>query len=100
MFVIKSLVKQVCTYLRETTLVVQYAQYPMRLSGDEVKTGLVVAEGLLLPLDLLPHVLLLHTQQKSSSGRCMGKTPLTQMLVVCSFHLSWSIAVSTIVCKN
>lgn len=68
---IKSLVKQVWTYLRETTLVVQYAQYPMRLSGDEVKTGLVVAEGLLLPLDLLPHVLLLHTQQKSSSGRCM-----------------------------
>ena len=48
-------------YLREAALVVQYAQYPMRLSSDEVETGLVVAEGLLLPLDLLPHVLLLHS---------------------------------------
>ena len=48
-------------YLREPTLVVQYAQYPMRLCSDEVETGLVVAEGLLLPRDLLPHVLLLHT---------------------------------------
>lgn len=56
-------------YLRETALVVQYAQYPMGLSSDEVKTGLVVTERLLLPLNLLPHVLLLHTQHKSSSGQ-------------------------------
>lgn len=61
----KSLVHRVWMYLRETALVIQYAQYPMRLSSDEVKTSLVVAEGLLLPHDLLPHVLLLHTQHKS-----------------------------------
>lgn len=67
----QSLVQQVQMYLREAALVVQYAQYPMRLSSDEVETGLVVAEGLLLPLDLLPHVLLLHTQHKSSSGWCI-----------------------------
>ena len=57
----KSLVQQVWMYLREATLVVQYAQYPMRLSSNEVQTGLVVAEGLLLPHDLFPHVLLLLT---------------------------------------
>ena len=32
----------------------------MRLSGDEVDDGLVVAEGKLLPADLLPDVLLLQ----------------------------------------
>lgn len=55
-------------YLREAALVVQDAQYPMWFRSDEVKTGLVVAEGLLLPLNLLSHVLLLHTQHKSVSG--------------------------------
>lgn len=74
-----SLVQQMQTYLRETTLVVKYPQYPMRLSGDEVKAGLVVAEGLLLPLDLLPHILLLHTQHKSSDPAY--ETLLTSLFV-------------------
>jgi hypothetical protein len=53
----------------------------MRLSGDEVDDGLVVAEGKLLPADLLPDVLLLQEkadrsrqklkkQTKSSSRSC------------------------------
>lgn len=62
------LAQQVCIYLRETALVIQYAQYPMRLRSNEVKTGLVVSEGLLLPLDLLPHVLLLHAQNQKFVG--------------------------------
>lgn len=70
-------------YLREAALVIQYAQYPMRLSSDKVETGLVVAEGLLLPLDLLPHVLLLHTQHRVHQDG-VYKTPLT----VSSFHFS------------
>lgn len=53
-------------YLWEITLVIQYPQNPMRFSCNEIKTGLVVAKRLLLPLDLLPHVLLLHTERKSS----------------------------------
>ncbi|TNN75927.1 hypothetical protein EYF80_013897 [Liparis tanakae] len=48
--------RHVWMYLREAALVFQYAQYPMRLSGDEVEAGLVEAEGLRLPLDLLPHI--------------------------------------------
>lgn len=52
------------TYLREAALVIKDSQYPMRLCCDEVEAGLVMAVGLLLPLDLLPHVLLLHTARK------------------------------------
>lgn len=61
-------------YLRETRLIIQYAQYPMRLSGDQVKTGLVVADGLLLPLDLFPHVLLLHTHSTKVNQVAAYKT--------------------------
>lgn len=53
------------SYLREVALVIEDAQYPMRLCCDEVEAGLVMAVGLLLPLDLLPHVLLLHTARES-----------------------------------
>lgn len=52
------------TYLRKAALVIKDAQYPVRLRRDEVEAGLVMAVGLLLPLDLLPHVLLLHTARK------------------------------------
>lgn len=65
---IMNLAQQVCIYLRKTALVIQYAQYPMRLCSNEVKTGLVVAKGLLLPLDLFPHVLLLHAQNQKFVG--------------------------------
>lgn len=78
-------------YLRETALVVQYAQYPMRLSSDEVKTGLVVAEGLLLPHDLLPHVLLLHTKVRQVG---VYKTLLTSLFLVFT-----SVEVSPRVCE-
>lgn len=48
------------SHLWETALVVQDPQYPMRLSGDEINAGLVVAERDVLPGDLFPAVLLLH----------------------------------------
>lgn len=47
-------------HLRETALVIQNPQYPMRLSGNEVDAGLVVVECDVLPWDLLPAVLLLQ----------------------------------------
>lgn len=56
-------------HLRETALVIQNPQYPMRLSGDEVDAGLVVTKWDVLPWDLFPAVLLLqrhHTQDAMS----------------------------------
>lgn len=63
--------KRLKIYLRETTLVIQDPQYPMRLSSDEVEAVLVLAVRLLLPLNLFPHVLLLHTAQRFISAVCL-----------------------------
>lgn len=80
-------------YLREAALVVQDAQDPVRFSSNEVKTGLVVAEGLLLPLNLLPHVLLLHTQHKSSWWLVI-LTYLTPLLFFFQFFILLLLCIS------
>lgn len=65
-------VKQLRAYLGETTLIIQYAQYPMRLCCNEVQTLLVVVEELWLPSNLLPHVLLLQNIVKHMTAKFIG----------------------------
>lgn len=60
------LILEIILHLGEATLVIQYSQDPMRLCGYEVKTWLIVAEGLWLPLDLLPYVFLLEEVNKTN----------------------------------
>lgn len=54
----------------------------MRLCGNEVNTGLVVAEWDLLPGDLLPVVLLLDGDQRKNID-----TQSSQIFYVCSITL-------------
>lgn len=89
-------------HLRETALVIQNPQYPMRLSSDEVDAGLVVVKDDVLPRDLLPAVLLLQEDHVYVIiyGMPLICVHVLQIYVFCVFICDMRSVCACVCCKR